>query len=67
MPHVQIHYQSMLLLSQFVIIFLQFLVLMDVICIPPCCQNLFCFDDVDKGGPSITTFETCNTHILKVV
>ncbi len=67
MPHVQIHYQSMLLLSQLMIIFLRLLALVDVICIPPCCQNVFCFEDVDKGGPPATTFETHNTHILKVV
>jgi hypothetical protein len=66
-PHVQIHYQSMLLLPQPVIIFLQLLALVDMICIPHCCQNVFCFKDVSKGGLPATTFETCNTHILKMV
>jgi hypothetical protein len=38
-----------------------------MICIPLCCQNVFCFEDVDKGGPSATTFKTRNTHIFKMV
>jgi len=59
-PHVQIHYQSML--SRPMIIFLQLLALVDMICIPPCCQIIFCFEDVNKGGPLATTFETRNTH-----
>jgi hypothetical protein len=57
----------MLLLPRPVIIFLQFLALVEMICIPPYYQNVFCFEDVDKGGPLTTTFETRNTHILKVV
>jgi hypothetical protein len=29
------------------------LAFVDVICIPPCSQNVFCFEDVNKGGVAI--------------
>jgi hypothetical protein len=40
------------------------LAFVDVICIPPYSQNVFCFEDVDKGGTPAPTFETRSTHIF---